>query len=139
MQYLSFFVGESWVWLGFLTAALASYTHLLIYSRCALGRGTLFPRLLCFLQMLAFSVSSVALALNRKGFSSENAGIRLLEEISLHFIRYNLFIRPLVGLLGVYIDIACLWVAFKYHGYTIAVYNSYEAAWRRTATLRHSS
>jgi len=140
MEDLSFFVVESRVWLGLLTAALASYTLFLISSCGASGNGTLFARIQCFVQILAISMSPVALTLmNRKGLSSEDEGVRLLEEISLHIIRYNVFIRPLVGFVGVYIDIACLWAVLQYQGYSIAVSNSYEAALRRAASPRHSS
>lgn len=59
-------------------------------------KSAVFLRFLSFIHVSSFSSTPGILTLmNRKGLSNEDVGTPLLEEISLHIIRYNVFIRPL--------------------------------------------
>lgn len=136
MDGLLFICSEFLVWIILLAAVLASYVLLLVFSL----RFQSLVRFLSFLQALAFSLAPVLLTLeNRKGFSSDDVAIRLLEEVSLHVLRYNVFIRPLVGFFGVCIDTVFLKSVFEENSDMIVHSNWYEAAWKRASMPRHDS
>lgn len=70
------------------------------------GTGTSpFLRHLALFQMFALSSTPFILSvLERRGLTVDDTGVRLLEELSLHAVRYKVFIRPMMGYFGVYID-----------------------------------
>lgn len=88
--------------LGFVLVTYISFLSLVLF----LPRGaSLFPRFLACLQLIALSSRPFVLTLlERQGLTAEDTSVRLLEEFALHAVRYKVFIRPLTGYIGVYID-----------------------------------
>jgi len=96
---------ELYVCVTLLVIMFASYIIFLAIGLFLQGSAPSILRFLAFLQMAALSSTPFILTLlQRNGLTEESTGVRLLEELGLHAVRYKVVIRPLVGYFGVYID-----------------------------------
>lgn len=95
---------------------------------------------LSFIQALAFSMTPFILTLmKRKGLEQDDAGVRLLEEMTLQIVHYNAFIRPFMGFIIAYIDIIFLFGVSASYKYSLQVFDIKKAAWKRASGPGHSS
>lgn len=134
MTDLRFFLVEFLVTIVLIFAALASYMIFLSIALVLPRDWTIILWILKFIQAAALNITPLILTLmKREGLAKERVGERYLEELAFHTVRYNLFIRPAVGYLGVYFDAFCLLVLTALQGHSIRIFNIGEAAQKRAS------
>lgn len=105
MPEIRFLLTELVICIGLLVAMLVSYIIFLWLAQLICRGATLFLRILAFIQMLSLSLIPFVLTLfERQGLTAKDTGVRLLEELALHVVRYEAVVRPLMGYIGVYVD-----------------------------------
>lgn len=119
---------------------IATYIIFLAFSLYIRNGPTSFLRFLAFIQMLVlYSIPFILTFLVRRGLTNDHFGVRLLEEVALHGARYKVFIRPLMGYVGVYIDGFALRLICNRNNRTFLVSNAHDAACERASTPMNES
>ena len=138
MAGVRFLLQERYISVLLLGVMLAAYIIFLALALFLPKGASIFLRFLAFLQMFALSSTPFILTLLERWGLSEDAGLRFGAELGLHAARYKVFIRPLMGCIGVFCNAFAFRIVCNRSNRSFHVTNVHIAALARSSSEMNS-